>query len=344
MSEGAGRLKGGPFRPPCGRVALPWGKARVAAAAALLALVAALLVGRLPLILSPVQTPVPRAIEAAAVSAEAAMRAAEALLYQEKVRTGRVVDPALDPHRTGLIGEELTPLTTTLGSLAAKQTAAQPGWASELTRRLWRAGVRRGDLVAAGFSGSFPGLNLAVALACQSLGAELGAVSSITASTYGANQPGFTWPEMEARLVRAGLLTPVSLAVAAGGDEDRAADLDPEGQQLAQAIAARTAKELGAAHLTPPGFSASVAERLVLYGRWAKGRRLALYVNAGGTEASLGRSASVLRLKSGFLPPTPFDFSPGRGVMARMAEAGVPVLHLLNVRDLALRWGVPLGE
>jgi hypothetical protein len=50
----------------------------------------------------------------------------------------------------------------------------------------------------------------------------------------------------------------------------------------------------------------------------------------------------VLRLRSGLLPGIPFDFSNERGVMARMAERGVAVLTLLNIRDLALRWGVPL--
>jgi hypothetical protein len=30
--------------------------------------------------------------------------------------------------------------------------------------------------------------------------------------------------------------------------------------------------------------------------------------------------------------------------MAMMMEEGVPVLSLLNVKDLALRWGVPIDE
>ena len=67
---------------------------------------------------------------------------------------------------------------------------------------------------------------------------------------------------------------------------------------------------------------------------------MALYVNCGGNEASLGRSTAFLRLRNGFLRGMPFDLGADRGVMARFAERGVPVLHLLNVRDLALRWGV----
>jgi poly-gamma-glutamate system protein len=68
-----------------------------------------------------------------------------------------------------------------------------------------------------------------------------------------------------------------------------------------------------------------------------------LYVNVGGTSASLGESPAVLNLKSGFIRPGPFDRSERRGVMARFAEQGVRVLTLLNIRDLAVRWGIPLA-
>lgn len=335
-------MSAGPRLPDLGRIRLPWRRPPFVAATVLAALALALGAGRLSFSGSPAAAALPPEVEAAALRAELAMRRAEAFLRVEKERAGLRTDPLLDPGRTGLIGDELTPLTTTLGNLAAKRTAADPRWAGELVRRLWRAGIRAGSPVAAGFSGSFPGLNLAVTLACRELGADLGVISSVTASTYGANQPGFTWPEMEARLARVGFLAPVSLAVTAGGDNDRATDLLPEGRQLAASLARRSARSLGAAYLRPPDFQASVTQRLAVYRRWAGGRRIAVYVNVGGTEASLGRSEAVLRLRSGFLPPAPFDFSPDRGVLARMAEAGVPVLTLLNVRDLALRWGVPL--
>lgn len=334
----------GPFVPSEGWLPLPWRSRRFAVAAVVLAVGLALVAGRLPLTGASGRMAIPPAVEEAAARAEAAMRRAQGFLWEAKVQAGLAPSPATDPGRTGLIGDEVTELTTTLGSLSAKQTAAQPRWAAELVRRMWLAGVRPGNLVAAGFSGSFPGLNLAVVLACESLGVKLGAVSSVTASTFGANQPGFTWPEMEVRLARAGLIRRNSLAVSAGGYLDRAADLLPEGQALAQTIARRSAEELGAAFLSPKDFAASVEERLAVYQRWARGRRIVLYVNAGGTDASLGRSNAVLRLSSGFLPAAPFDFSRDRGVMARMAEGGVPLLHLLNVRDLAVKWGVPLYD
>ncbi len=86
-----------------------------------------------------------------------------------------------------------------------------------------------------------------------------------------------------------------------------------------------------------------MAERMALFRRYAGGRPIALYVNVGGTDVSLGKSDAVLHVKNGFLPGVRFDSSPKRGLIARFAEQGVPVLTLLNVRDLAMRWRIPIS-
>lgn len=281
------------------------------------------------------------AVEDRAKSAERIMREAEAALRAARIRSGLPSESGID--LSGLIGAELTPLVTTLGSLEAKRTATNPAWAAVLTRQMARAGIGPGDVIAAGFSGSFPGLNLAVMAASASLGADLVAVSSVTSSTWGANEPGFTWPEIECRLVDTRLLPRASIAITAGGDGDMARDLDPDGRALAFAIRDEAAHRLGVPALQPADLRDAVRLRLLAYRRAAAGRPISLYVNVGGTSASLGESNAVLRLRSGFVRPVPFDRSEDRGVMARFAEDGVRVLTLLNVRDLAIRWGVPLA-
>lgn len=270
------------------------------------------------------------------------MEDAERWLRRERERTGILPEGEAAGDRSGLLGGEVTPLMTTLGSLEAKRISTNPAWAGAITSRLAAAGLGPGDLVAASFSGSFPGLNLAVMAACRALDVRLLAVSSVTASTWGANQPGFTWPEMEARLVSRGIVPRASIAVTAGGDLDQALDLDAEGRALAASIRDTSARDLAAAALRPRSFDDAVRQRLGAYRKAADGRRLALYVNVGGAEASLGRSATVLRRRSGFLPAVPFGRPSEQGVLARLAGEGVPALMLLNVRDLALRWDVPL--
>ena len=283
----------------------------------------------LPRWLAPRLPAAPADVEQAALSAtERWQRAVDA------VAAARGVAPD-----EALLGSELGPLVTTLGAIEAKRVSVSPAWPGALVREFDRAGLRRGDVVAASFSGSFPGINLAVMSAAQAMGLRLIAVSSVTASSWGATDPGFTWPELEARLVAAGTVRRATVAVSAGGDGDRALDLDDEGRSLANEIAARCARQLQAQLLEPPGFDESIRARFGAFDAARAGQPIAAFVNVGGTEAALGRSTAILKVQNGWIG-APFDSSPGRGLVARMAEQGIPVLHVLNVRDLALRWGI----
>ena len=288
---------------------------------------------------TPITPASPAAIEAAANRAESTVRQAARLIYLAKTEAGVFVDRGGPPEEVALIGSESTPLVTTLGSLEAKRLAASPAWARPLTRELARAGVGEGSVVAAAFSGSFPGLNLAVSCAVQALGARLVAVSSVTASTWGATDPGFTWPEIEVRLVDAGVIRPVSVAISVGGDSDRGLDLEVKARTMAEAIAERTARRLGAERLRPVSVDASVQQRVDVLATHARGRPLAVFVNVGGTSAALGRTEGVLRLRTGWLTDaSPADL--GNGLLGYYARRGTRVLHLLNIRDLAARWGL----
>ncbi len=274
-----------------------------------------------------------------AARAEAAARAAQEVVRREKI--AELGAPTLtDP--TGLIGQELTPLVTTLGSLEAKRLSTSPAWARALTERLAAHGVGPGTVVAASLSGSFPGLNIALASACGALDARLLAVSSVTASTWGANEPGFTWPEMEARLVRAGVIRRVSIAVTAGGAADRAFDLADEDRALAERIRDAAAARLDVPTLRPGNYDEAVEVRVRAYRRAAAGSPIVLYANVGGAEASMGHSSAILGVGTGFVSGAGLEGRAGGGVTARFARERVPILMLLNVRELAVRWGLGL--
>ncbi len=282
-----------------------------------------------------------REAEDRAAAAEEHFEKAARYLAEEKKAEGFPVRNGWSGQANALLGEEWTPLVTTLGNLESKHLASRAVWARVLTQELHRIGIRQKDTVAAGFSGSFPGLNLALITACQALGARLIAISSVTASSFGANQPGFTWPEMEARLYRAGLIRPASAAISIGGEADCGEGLDSEARLVAIDIRRKTALALGASILDPPDLPSAISWRMDLYHRLAPGHGPSLYVNIGGNAASMGSAAAILRQGNGWLRALPFDFSPERGVMARFAERNIPVLHLLNIRGLARRWGVP---
>ena len=284
----------------------------------------------LPRWLAPLHSSTPAEIEQAASSAvDRWQRAVNAVAAAKGVTPGEA-----------LIGSEAGPLVTTLGEIEAKRVSASPAWPRALVREFHRAGLRPDDVVAAAFSGSFPGINLAVMSASEAMGLRLVAVSSVTASSWGATDPGFTWPEVEARLVGAGILRRATVAVSAGGDGDRALDLDDDGRALAREIAVRCARQLQARLIEPADFEAAIRARLDAFDAARGARPIAAFVNVGGTEAALGRSTAILKVRNGWIGGTPFDSSPGRGLVARMVEQGVPVLHVLNVRDLAVRWGI----
>lgn len=122
------------------------------------------------------------------------MEGAIAAIRVEAESRGIALDPGADPNRTGLVGLSWTGLTTTLGSLPAKRTGAQPDAAALLARLLLEAGVGPGDRVAVDSSGSFPGFAVAALVAVRSLGAVPVAVISVGSSTWGPIVPSSPCP------------------------------------------------------------------------------------------------------------------------------------------------------
>lgn len=279
-------------------------------------------------------------LAAAEARAEALFRESVTVLARARaVSPGAGVDNA-DP----LVGPELSSLVTTLGSLESKRLASDPRWARLLVRQLAAHGVSPGDAVAASFSGSFPGLNLAVVAACRALGARLAAVSSVTSSTWGAAEPGFTWPEMEARIVTAGVWPAATVAISVGGSRDNGADLSPEGLALARQIQAQAAAALGARRLETATLDEAIRARLEAYRRALGVTRPRVYVNVGGNHASLGGARAPLRHEEGWLTSLPEGAAASASVSHAYLAEGVPVLSLLNVRALARDWGLETGR
>ena len=254
-------------------------------------------------------------------------------------RTGRGVptDPAADPNGTGLIGEERSTITTSAGRLEAKRTTANPAFAGLIVSLLHEAGVREGDAVAVGASSSFPALVVATLAAAKVMGAEPLVISSLGASEWGGNIPAFSWLDMEDCLRERGFIDVRPIARAIGGDEDVGRDMSPEGRAL---LAARI-RSGGVPFLEEPDLERNVARRMALYRESAGTRPIKAFVNIGGSWANLGTDPDILKVEPGLarrvaVPP------PGRrGVIQAMAAAGVPVIHLLNVRGLCERYGLP---
>lgn len=238
-----------------------------------------------------------------------------------------------DVNGTGLIGAPYTLVTTTLGSLEAKRTTADPNMAALAVQLLEEAGVEPGGRVGAAFSGSFPGLNLAVLAACQVMDVDLVYICSAGASTYGANQPELTFPEMVHRLVEDGLLDQEAAALSMGGDYDCGEEMDPD---LRDDILARL-RGLGPEVIWEPDFQKNLALRRAVY---ESDGPLDCFIGVGGSVTTLGLVED--QLNCGVTRPYAVrTVTSNSGLMEYYNHSGIPVIHLLNIKKLAADYALP---
>jgi poly-gamma-glutamate system protein len=267
------------------------------------------------------------------------MRKASSVVRHERLLRGLKIDKESDPNDTGLIGSEYTELTSTLGPIEIKRTTTNPDFAAAVVRMLAEAGVRKGDVIAIGTSGSFPALTLATLCASQAMGVDYECISSIGASTYGATDPELSWLDMESALLREGIISHRSIAASPGGDEDRMAKAYfPQAETTAYEIIARNGVRL----VTGDNLAQSIAVRMELYQRFAEPRKIAAFVNIGGAEANLGQGDAGYYLPAGVVRSFPRIPDAAKGVVFAMAGQGVPVINLLNVRQLVLTYGLSM--
>lgn len=267
-----------------------------------------------------------------------AARAFAALRVERGLHEGHL-DLVNDPAGTGLIGPEFSLITNARGDLESKLTSVNPNFAALLVQYFRQAGLKAGDPVAVAVSGSFPALNVALYAAVETMKLRPVVITSIGASMWGANDPQFTWLDMEAVLLQAGIFTTRSAAATHGGGNDMGRGLSPEGRRLIEAAAARHGVPL----LEADNIEEAITRRMSFWAEAQRGHAYKLSVNVGGGVASLGSSHNRLLVPSGLS----FDLGEHnwarKGTMVLFAEQGVPVVHLLNVTRLAEDNGLPVA-
>lgn len=285
----------------------------------------------------------------AAERADAAFQA----IREERLLRGHAISPIDDPNRTGLVGDSYTEITTTLGSLPSKRSAANPNIAAMIVDMLTQCGVKAGDPVAVNFSGSFPGLNASVLCALDAMGAKGIVISSVGASTYGANLPDFTWLDMEEALLRRGLIANHSEWFSMGGAGDIGKEMPND---VKDAIAARQT-DRGLSWLYYEDLSENLAARRAVYADKsleAGYEQPVCFINAGGNLLSFGGGSGMVSAANGILRPASAPLlkegARGNGLSVNAGtgglipfylEQGVPVIHLLNMKSLLPAYGLP---
>lgn len=241
-----------------------------------------------------------------------------------------------DPVGSGMIGLPESPISSKAGQLTAKQNSVNPNWAAVMVQMYKDAGLKKGDTVAMGFSGSFPALNLAAIVAAEVLGLDIISITSVAASTWGANIPELTWLDMERILRRANIIKHKSVAASLGGLEDIALGKSKKKRALLSRAIERN-------DLYPLEFESTkehIDERMALYWNFAGENRIAAYVNVGGSLGSLGTKTIKKLFDPGLNKNPPQDALNGDAVITRFAREGIPVIHMIHVDKLLKKYGL----
>lgn len=250
---------------------------------------------------------------------------------------GTEINHEFDINRTGIIGKENTPITTTMGSLEAKRTTANPNFAGLMVKLMNEAGVKNGDTIAVEASGSFPGLILAVFSAAHVMDLQIIFIGSLGASQWGANDVEFHWLKMQNCLLEKNIFSYKPAAVSMGGENDIGEGMDPEGRvELLRAI-----RESGAMFVYQSDLKRNVEQKMTVFKQHAGEGEIAAFINIGGSYSGLGTDSEVLKVKPGLTRIKRFPPPERRGLLFEMAAQGYPVIHLLYIHGIVQAYGLP---
>ncbi len=263
------------------------------------------------------------------------LRLAEEAVKEERLARSLPLSEE-DRLQIGLIGSDYSAITTTLGNAEAKRTAQLPDMAALCVRLFTEAGLKVGDRIGACFSGSFPGLDLAVLCAAETMGIEIVYTVGIGASTYGANLPEYTAPEMIQTAVQAGVIHTMPAVINLGGEGNNGLSmlgvLMEETEEIDE-MRSRLAEE-GLVIEEAASQAEEVKKRTALYGE------IAAFVNVGGNPAGAGKSDFTLHAGQGLLEPQKVVLTEKSGLIETYLDRSVPVIQFLNVKQLCLEYGI----
>jgi len=247
------------------------------------------------------------------------------------------MDPIIDPNQTGLIGPELSPLTTSLGHLEAKRTSANPDMAALVVHFLNQAGIVSGDTIGIGASASFPGLLVASLSACRAMELHPIVIISMGTSSYGATRPHFHFLDLYTLLMSHGIIINPPAGLSFGGDKDLGLEFD---QELKNRLL-RDVQKTKIPFIHEDDLSQNVQKRLELYFGTQQNRKLKAFINIGGAYANMGTSPQILTIKPGLTIKAKDIPETERGILFEMLSREIPVVHLLYVKGLISQYGLP---
>lgn len=225
-------------------------------------------------------------------------------IHDEKIKKGIKIDKKLDITESGLIGEEFTGITTTLGDLDSKRLSTNPDFAAYFIKKLKKEKVKKGDIVYINMSSSFPGLNLSIISALDVLEINGVIINSLGSSMYGANNEEFTFLEMVNHLKNKNLIKNTVELYSLGGDSDEGKNFD---ENTKEELLKRLEK-VDIKRLEFKNIDDNIEKRILYYKKYPNPK---YFINIGGNLVST-------RLEKYY------------------KSLGIPTLTMLNIKQIAL--------
>jgi len=249
-----------------------------------------------------------------------------------RIKLGLPMDSLNDPMLSGLIGVQLSPITTEYGDLTSKITSINPNFSALFVSYLKRLHLKEGDVVAVHLTGSFPALNICLFSTLKTLKLNPIIITSVGASMRGANIPNFTVLDIE-NYLRTKNLIPFKTAYASyGGIDDLGRGLPEEGREIIEKDAEKNAILL----IKAKSLSESMKRKFEIYTELSKNNPIKCFINIGGNAAVV----AGVDVPSGIID---YRYANHPGLIGEFLRRGILVINVQNVAYLARRHGFPVS-
>ena len=273
-----------------------------------------------------------------------------------------------DPFDTRLVflNTETSPLLTDIGKYEAKSTVLKPNFSALIIDQFSKSGLNKGDTIAVSMTGSMPGANIAVLMACEAMELEYILISSLGASSWGATDMNLSWPKMEKILYDNNLISKVSDKFTYGGGADylkrgtryrkiyggesKRVSID---SLMISLYPNKTMDDLFILYglsndevlndSTGTILKTSINQRISFYEKSCPDGSLSCfdaYVNVGGGVASFGyKGKNKLKDNFGYVKASDVldvlpSFEKRNSVMAKFAESNIPLINITEIEKL----------
>ena len=270
-------------------------------------------------------------------AADQMLQAMETLKNYRIGSDGIFIDSTNDPNETALIGVQFGPITTDEGDLDAKLTTLNPNFAALVVDMFVNLDLQAGDTIAVSLTGSMPGANLAVLSACRVMEVTPVIITSVGASQWGANDPYFTWLDMESVLINQGIFPYQSVAASIGGKGDVGKGVSLYGRELLWESIYRNNIPL----IQEESLVAAIDKRMQIYNEYRPIPDYSALINIGGGASNIGPSINSRLIPDGISYPEGLTKLSGQSVVREFSRKGVPVVHILDIRNISRIFQIP---